>query len=154
MKQLTDNPKPDSIRKGWELIGIISIFYLPSTIEAYNRVLKFAESNSDSILDSPEVAISHYAKHCLKRLQFSQTISNGQLSKPTIEAIRQARYNIFHPSKFGTTLDELMELQAEKFPHLKIPWILNVLFLMIVESGGNKTEGILSLFILKFNKKR
>lgn len=137
--------------KGWELLGILLFFYLPTTIEVFNEVMKFSEANSDSILDTPELATSQYAKHCLKRLNISTTTTNSttnlttttnkQQQKLTIEGIRQARYNIFHPSKFGTTLDELMELQSEKFSNLKIPWILNVLLIMIVESGGNTTEG-------------
>lgn len=70
--------------------------------------------------------------------------TNGILNnkQPTIESIRQARYNIFYPSKFGTVLSELMEMQSTQFRNLKIPWVQSTLMRMILESGGEKTEGL------------
>lgn len=69
----------------------------------------------------------------------SNKLTNNQ---PTIESIRQARYNIFYPSKFGTVLTELMEMQSSQFRNLKIPWIQSTLIQMIIENGGEKTEGL------------
>uniref|UniRef100_A0AC34R879 Rho-GAP domain-containing protein n=2 Tax=Panagrolaimus sp. JU765 TaxID=591449 RepID=A0AC34R879_9BILA len=137
MKQLTENPKPDSIRRGWELLGILLVFFVPSSPEIHQKVVSFVESNSDSLLDSPEVSVSQYAKHCLKRLQ--TPINN---LKPSVTSIIQARFNIFNPSKFGTTLEELMEMQAQTYPDLKIPWIESTLIKLIMETGGDRTEGL------------
>lgn len=76
LKQLNENPRSDSIRKGWEMLGILLFFFIPlQTSFVYNCLLKFVESNSDPIFDSPEVCASQYAKHCLKRLQLPRSTS-------------------------------------------------------------------------------
>ncbi|KAI1731386.1 rhoGAP domain-containing protein [Ditylenchus destructor] len=139
MKQLNENPKPDSVKRGWELLGIfLSVAGTPINQDVHDRLMKFVESNGDPILDSPEVTVSQYAKHCIKRLQLKVKIP----AKPTVETIKQARYNIFYPSKFGTELDELMEMQATQYPNMRVPWIEATLICLIFESGGDRTEGI------------
>uniref|UniRef100_A0A915E1A1 Rho-GAP domain-containing protein n=1 Tax=Ditylenchus dipsaci TaxID=166011 RepID=A0A915E1A1_9BILA len=107
----------DSIRKGWELLGIfLSLVGTPTSTDVHEKLLKFVESNGDPILDSPEVTPHNMPN--------------------------TARYNIFYPSKFGTELAELMELQATQYPHLRIPWIEATLIRLVFESGGDKTEGL------------
>uniref|UniRef100_A0A7E4V0K5 Rho-GAP domain-containing protein n=1 Tax=Panagrellus redivivus TaxID=6233 RepID=A0A7E4V0K5_PANRE len=140
MKQLTDNPRPHSVRKGWELLGIMLFFFLPRSSEIQQKLISFAEYNSDSLLDAPEVSVSQYAKHCLKRLQLPVSTM-----KPSKDAISKARFNIFHPSKFGATLEELMEMQGQVYPDLKIPWIESTLIKLIFESGGERSEGLFRL---------
>jgi hypothetical protein len=142
VKQITDNPRPESLRKGWELISILMFFFVPSSSEVHNDVLKFVECNADPLLDSPEFSTSRYAKHCLKRLQLPINFF-----KPSTTSIQQARYQIFYPSMFGTSLEELMEFQADKFPALKVPWIENTLISMIYELGGEKAEGVFRLAV-------
>ncbi|KAI6241170.1 hypothetical protein M3Y99_00339800 [Aphelenchoides fujianensis] len=136
-KQLTENPKPESLRKGWELLGILLFFFVPATADVQNELIKFVESSTDALLDSPEFSASHYAKHCLKRLQLPINCF-----KPSTAAVQQARYNILNPSMFGTDLEELMDLQRNHFKNLKIPWIESTLIAMILENGGEKTEGL------------
>lgn len=46
---------------------------------------------------------------------------------------------------FGTSLEELMEFQADKCPNLRIPWIEHTLISMILESDGEKSEGLFRL---------
>ncbi|KAI6226071.1 Rho GTPase-activating protein 39 [Aphelenchoides besseyi] len=137
VKQLTDNPRSESFRKGWELLGIILFFFVPATPQVQNDVIKFVESCSDPLLDSPEFSTSRYAKHCLKRLQLPINCF-----KPSTANVQQARYNIFYPSMFGTSLEELMDLQGSRCPNLKIPWIEKVLIEMILENNGTSTEGV------------
>ena len=48
--QLTDSSRPDSIKKGWELLGIFAYFFLPHSPDIYDKVLKFVEANTDSLL--------------------------------------------------------------------------------------------------------
>ena len=43
---------------------------------------------------------------------------------------------------FGGTLIETMEMQRERFPHKKLPWILTILAEQILQLNGAKTEGI------------
>lgn len=38
-----------------------------------------------------------------------------------------------------------MEFQLDKFPALKIPWIERTLIDMILENGGEKSEGLFRL---------
>ena len=104
-------------------------------------------------LDSPEVCVSQYAKHCLKRLQKSTPITNSLriildagfcfffLLYSFLFIVQQARFKIFNPSMFCTSLEELMEMQATRFPDLKIPWIQKTLIKLIREKNGHQTEG-------------
>ena len=48
----------------------------------------------------------------------------------------------FHPSMFGTTLEEVMELQKEKFPDLQLPWVVTALTDAVLQLSGPQTEGI------------
>lgn len=43
---------------------------------------------------------------------------------------------------FGATLEDIMEAQAERFPTLKLPWILPTLAESVLEHQGASTEGI------------
>ena len=43
---------------------------------------------------------------------------------------------------FGGTLSETMDMQRERFPHKRLPWILTVLSEQILQLNGAKTEGI------------
>lgn len=55
MKQLTGNERFDSIRRGWELLAIFLSFFSPSNPETTQKLTEFIESNSDRLLDIPEV---------------------------------------------------------------------------------------------------
>lgn len=137
VKQLNSNPKVDSTRRGWELLAILLAFIIPSDPEVVSILTRFVESCNDPLLDPPEFVCSKYAKHCLKRIQLPINFL-----KLTVESVQQARYNIFYPSLFGTSLEELMDHQKDKFPHLQIPWIEDVLINMIYELRGERTEGL------------
>lgn len=106
-------------------------FVVPTSAVVHDTIIKFVEASSDPLLDCPEFSTSRYAKHCLKRLQLP--INSF---KPSLAAVQQARYNIFYPSMFGTSLEELMELQADRFPSLKVPWIESTLISMLIDNGG------------------
>lgn len=140
VKQLTENPSPTSLRKGWELLSILLFFFIPASPEVHANLLRFVEANCDPLLDCPELSTSRYAKHCLKRLQLPINCF-----KPSMASIQEARYQIFYPSMFGTSLEELMEFQADKFPALKVPWVEHTLISMILETGGEKSEGLFRL---------
>ena len=49
---------------------------------------------------------------------------------------------IFRPSMFGSTLDEIMNLQKERFPHYRLPWLQTTLSEQILRLQGTQTEGI------------
>ena len=79
--------------------------------------------------------ISHYAGICNKRLDRMGV--GGRLSpkKPSLEDIDQSRLQIFRPSMFGGTLLETLNIQKDKFPSKRLPWILTTLTDQIL---GNK----------------
>ncbi|KRX49850.1 Rho GTPase-activating protein 39 [Trichinella murrelli] len=141
-KQTTENPRPESVRRGWELMSICLKFFPPSSqftsyLDTY--ICRYA----DPVLDLPEVSVSHYAQHCCKRLE--RILRHGArrgLRKPTIEEVEQARLQIFHPSMFGNTLDEVMVIQRERFTGRKLPWIQTTLSELVLQLNGAKTEGI------------
>ena len=101
--QLSECPKSESLRKGWELLSILLTFVVPTSQTVQTTIVKFVESSSDPLLDCPEFSTSRYAKHCLKRLQLPINAF-----KPSIAAVQQARYNIFYPSMFGTSLEQVI----------------------------------------------
>lgn len=147
-KQTSDNPRRESLRRGWELLAICLAFFPPSPLfEPY--LLSCIQKHRDPTMDFPEVGrwpihvqISHYAGICHKRLE--RMGSGGRLSprKPSLEEIDQSRLQIFRPSMFGGTLAEILDIQKEKFPNRRLPWILTTLTEQILALNGLGTEGI------------
>ena len=43
---------------------------------------------------------------------------------------------------FGNTLEEIMTVQRDRFPHRKLPWIQTTLSEEILRLHGAQTEGI------------
>ena len=89
------------------------------------QVLVFTIFDKLSIYSS--LKISHYAGICNKRLE--RIGIGGRLGpkKPTLEDIDQSRLQIFRPSMFGGTLQETLNIQKDKFPARRLPWILTTL---------------------------
>ncbi|KIH49466.1 myTH4 domain protein [Ancylostoma duodenale] len=85
MQQLTDNERPDSVRRGWELLAIFLNFVTPSEKQAA-LLTEFIDRNSEKLFDRPEVAVSHFAQQCAKRMSKSQA-----RAKPTLAAVQEAR---------------------------------------------------------------
>lgn len=49
---------------------------------------------------------------------------------------------IFRPSQFGNTINEVIDLQKERFPHYKLPWVQTTLSELVLRLRGDQTEGI------------
>ncbi|KAM3720547.1 Rho GTPase-activating protein [Dirofilaria immitis] len=138
MKQLTANERFDSIRRGWELLAIFLAFFSPSSPEITQKLTEFIEANSDRLLDMPEVPVSHYAIQCSRRLVRLSTAR----PKPSLSLIQESRVHIFNPPQFCTPLEELMEMQAEKYPERILPWLETTLIDLILSADGQHTEGL------------
>ncbi|VDL68323.1 unnamed protein product, partial [Nippostrongylus brasiliensis] len=82
-------------------------------------------------------AVSHFAQQCAKRLSKSQI-----RPKPSLAAVQEARVHIFNPPQFSASLSELMEMQNERYPQLRLPWIETTLIELLYESGARRTEGL------------
>lgn len=136
MQQLSDNERPDSLRRGWELLAIVLAFIFPT--EAINEKLnEFLNKHLDPIFDLPEVSTSYFSQQCIKRL--SKVIAR---LKPSLSTIQETKIHIFRPPLFSASLEELMQMQSEKFPELKLPWLLTTLIELLYQSGGRRTEGL------------
>jgi len=147
-KQCSENPRRESLRRGWELLAICLAFFPPSD-NFFPYLLSFIQKHRDPTMDFPEggrwpihVQISHYAGISNKRLE--RIGIGGRLApkKPTLEDIDQSRLQIFRPSMFGGTLQEILEIQKDRFPSRQLPWILTTLTDQIIALNGLATEGI------------
>ena len=148
-KQTTDNPKKESLRRGWELVAICLSFFPPSQTFSsclYVYISKHRDPALDEYHDVNKwpihVQISHYAAICSRRLE--RIGDGGRLAprKPSVDDVDQSRLQIFRPSMFGGTLNETMEIQRDRFPHRRLPWILTSLADQVIRLNGLSTEGI------------
>ena len=148
-KQTTDNPKKESLRRGWELTAICLSFFPPSPTFA-SCLHAYISKHRDPALDEYHdvnkwpihVQISHFAAICARRLE--RIGDGGRLApkKPSADDVDQSRLQIFRPSMFGGTLGETMEIQRERYPHRRLPWILTALADQVIQLNGLTTEGI------------
>ncbi|KAJ7128940.1 hypothetical protein C8R43DRAFT_1026437 [Mycena crocata] len=136
MKQLTGNPSPESLFKGWQLLCVLLITFPPSkNFETYLR--SFIQQHTTQ----QEGRVDVMAKYCLKRLNF--IAKKGPRGKPPTSAeIETASDAAFNPSTFGESLDAIIRLQERNYPHQKVPIILPFLADGILALGGGKSEGI------------
>lgn len=96
-RQTTENPRKESLRRGWELMAVSLAFVPPSaTFEPYLE--GYMNRHRDPNFQFPEVAkwpihvqVSHYATVACKRLQRIGAHGKRQPRKATIEDIDQAR---------------------------------------------------------------
>ncbi|XP_070604477.1 rho GTPase-activating protein 39 [Erythrolamprus reginae] len=93
--------------------------------------------------DHDGVAVSTYAKYCYSKLQKAAlTGAKKGLKKPNIEEIRHAKNAVFNPSMFGSSLQEIMNMQKERYPDRQLPWVQTRLSEEVLALNGDQTEGI------------
>jgi hypothetical protein len=56
--------------------------------------------------------------------------------------VENALTRIDNPSVYGSSLEEILDMQAESHPDLPIPLVVKVLAKAVLEAGGEHTEGI------------
>uniref|UniRef100_A0A6A7G4P9 Rho GTPase-activating protein 39 n=1 Tax=Hirondellea gigas TaxID=1518452 RepID=A0A6A7G4P9_9CRUS len=147
-KQTTDNHKKESLRRGWELMAIALQFFSPGerlsphlacyfnrhTDPAYTTM--FPDVNKWPI----HIQVAHYAGVCQKRL--SRLSSRTVVRKPCAIEVDLAKLHIFRVSMFGSTLTEVMQLQRDRYPHRRLPWVQTALSEEVLRLQGTNTEGI------------
>uniref|UniRef100_A0A182QI64 Rho GTPase-activating protein 39 n=1 Tax=Anopheles farauti TaxID=69004 RepID=A0A182QI64_9DIPT len=149
-RQTTENPSRDSLIRGWELMAICLSFVPPSptfqpALLGYinrHRDPSFATSFPEVGKWPIHVQISHYATIACRRLDRIGSSGRKQAKRPSEDEINQAREQIFRDSMFGNTLNEVMELQKERFPDRQLPWIQTTLSEQVLLLNGKQTEGI------------
>lgn len=136
MKQLTGNPNPESVFRGWQLLCVLLVTFPPSkNFEASLR------SFISQATHQQEGRVDVMAKYCLRRLEYISR--KGPRGKPpTLAEIETASDAAFHPSIFGESLDAIFRLQERNYPQQKVPIILPFLADGILALGGTKSEGI------------
>ncbi|KZS88649.1 hypothetical protein SISNIDRAFT_475905 [Sistotremastrum niveocremeum HHB9708] len=136
VKQLSGNPQPDSVFRGWQLMSVLLITFPPSkNFEAYLRT--FIEQRRGQ----KESRVDVMAKYCLGRLPIiSQKGPRGKA--PGLSEIESASDAPFNPSTFGEPLDTILRIQSRTYASLKVPIILPFLADGILALGGTQQEGI------------
>ncbi|XP_063011267.1 rho GTPase-activating protein 39-like [Melospiza melodia melodia] len=64
------------------------------------------------------------------------------LKKPNLEEVRHAKNAIFSPSMFGSSLQEIVAMQRERYPERQLPWVQTRLSEEVLALNGDQTEGI------------
>ncbi|QRV79386.1 Rho GTPase-activating-like protein [Ceratobasidium sp. AG-Ba] len=136
VKQLTDNPNPESTFRGWQLLCVLLVTFPPSkNFEGYLRSFMLGK------VKHTEGRVDVMAKYCLHRLPV--IAKKGPRGKPpTAQEITNAADSAFNPSTFGESLGAIMRLQERTYASSKVPIILPFLADGILALGGTKSEGI------------
>ncbi|CAM4686755.1 unnamed protein product [Leuciscus chuanchicus] len=141
-RQTTENFRYDSLQRGWELMAICLAFF-PPTPRFHNYLEGYIYRHMDPLNDTKGVAISSYAKYCYRKLQKAAlTGAKKGLNKPSIEEIAHARNAIFRLSMFGSSLEEVMLMQKDRYPDRELPWVQTRLSEEVLGLNGDQTEGI------------
>lgn len=141
-RQTTENFRYDSLQRGWELMAICLAFF-PPTPRFHNYLEGYIYRHMDPLNDTKGVAISSYAKYCYRKLQKAAlTGAKKGLNKPSLEEIAHARNAIFRLSMFGSSLEEVLAMQKERYPDRQLPWVQTRLSEEVLGLNGDQTEGI------------
>ncbi|XP_029448071.1 rho GTPase-activating protein 39 isoform X2 [Rhinatrema bivittatum] len=141
-RQTTENFRYESLARGWELMSICLAFF-PPTPKFHSYLEGYIYRHMDPVNDTKGVAISTYAKYCYSKLQKAALMGAKKgLKKPNIEEIRHARNAVFSPSMFGSSLQEIMNMQKERYPERQLPWVQTRLSEEVLALNGDQTEGI------------
>ncbi|XP_035987541.1 rho GTPase-activating protein 39 isoform X4 [Fundulus heteroclitus] len=141
-RQTTENFRYDSLERGWELMAICLAFF-PPTPHFHAYLEGYIYRHMDPLNDTKGVAISSYAKYCYRKLmKAALTGAKKGLQKPSLEEIQHAKNAIFSPSMFGSSLEEVMALQKERYPDRQLPWVQTRLSEEVLGLNGDQTEGI------------
>ncbi|KAI8643681.1 Rho GTPase activation protein [Parasitella parasitica] len=134
-RQLNKNPNDESIRKGWEILCVVSVTFPPSkNLETYlNRFVQQHFHQEKNQLD----VLSQYVSAKLVRI-CSRGARGKVLSAAEIERAKEAP---FKPSVFGESLDAIMDLQKDD-TKLFIPKIVTFLTQSVHDLNGSTSEGI------------
>ncbi|XP_035750384.1 rho GTPase-activating protein 39 [Egretta garzetta] len=141
-RQTTENFRYESLARGWELMAICLAFF-PPTPKFHSYLEGYIYRHMDPVNDTKGVAISTYAKYCYNKLQKAAlTGAKKGLKKPNIEEIRHAKNAVFNPSMFGSSLQDIIAMQKERYPDRQLPWVQTRLSEEVLALNGDQTEGI------------
>ncbi|XP_018651845.1 putative mkiaa1688 protein [Schistosoma mansoni] len=103
-------------------------------------------STESSLKTATAIASAHFARVAPRWFVRSLNVGVRKTSiSPSIEEICHVKDFLLKPCVFGSSLDEMMQIQAYRFPHLRLPWIQIFLTEEILRLNGARTEGIFRL---------
>eukprot|EP00049_Salpingoeca_infusionum_P000574 m.40958 g.40958 ORF g.40958 m.40958 type:complete len:610 (+) comp10491_c0_seq1:149-1978(+) len=137
-KQTNSHPKVMLCEKGWELM-VVALSFFPPTHNFIGYLRGYIARHADSTAGD----IAMLAQTAFKRLErVSKTGRKQGASSPSLDDIQSAITRIRNPSVFGSSLEEVMELQQASHPDLPFPFVLQVLSNAVLHLEGTRTEGI------------
>uniref|UniRef100_A0A803Y9H6 Rho-GAP domain-containing protein n=1 Tax=Meleagris gallopavo TaxID=9103 RepID=A0A803Y9H6_MELGA len=114
----------------------------PTTFTSYTSIFSSASHHDEQ--DSPLL----YPTSAIK-VPHMKTVTSGPplclpqgLKKPNIEEIRHAKNAVFNPSMFGSSLQDIIAMQKERYPDRQLPWVQTRLSEEVLALNGDQTEGI------------
>ncbi|KAF5281123.1 hypothetical protein FQR65_LT02989 [Abscondita terminalis] len=149
-RQTTENPRRESLLRGWELLAI-ALSFIPPTPTFQPALLGYLNRHRDPTFARcfPDVArwpihvqVSHYATVACQRLERIGIGGKRSARRPQPDDVDAARMQIFQASLFGNTLREVMQLQASRWPTRRLPWPQVELSQQVLRLHGLSTEGI------------
>ncbi|KAG2212346.1 hypothetical protein INT47_001706 [Mucor saturninus] len=133
-RQLNKNPRGESIRKGWEILCVISVTFPPSK-NLESSLFRFVEQHHNVTANQVDV-LSKYVS--LKLIRICSRGARGKVLSPA--EIERAMEAPFKPSVFGEPLDVIMEQQKDDSS--RIPKIVTFLTNAVHDLNGQTSEGI------------
>ncbi|XP_019848832.1 PREDICTED: rho GTPase-activating protein 39-like isoform X2 [Amphimedon queenslandica] len=141
-RQTTANPKSESLRRGWELITV-ALHFFPPSVKFRGYLEGYLWKHVEFSAEHKKVPVVTFAQYCHKRIEkMAQWGAKKGLKKPSMEEIQYAKTTPFTMSMFSNTLEEVMEIQEERFPGLNVPWVIIELCEAILRLRGPSTQGI------------
>uniref|UniRef100_A0A8C8SS00 Rho GTPase-activating protein 39 n=1 Tax=Pelusios castaneus TaxID=367368 RepID=A0A8C8SS00_9SAUR len=157
-RQTTENFRYESLARGWELMAICLAFF-PPTPKFHSYLEGYIYRHMDPVNDTK---VTQHIKELLERNNKKKSklrkkpkpyieehdgrgpshCSCSGLKKPNIEEIRHAKNAVFSPSMFGSSLQEIMNMQKERYPDRQLPWVQTRLSEEVLALNGDQTEGI------------
>ncbi|KAJ3256257.1 hypothetical protein HK103_005620 [Boothiomyces macroporosus] len=136
-KQLSQNPKPEQVKRGWQMMNVLTSTFPPSK-NLENYLKQFIEDNFN--LDSEGGFLDTVIRSAAASL--ARTCKTGPRGRTMTHAeLEQVLQAPFKNSVFGDTLERIMERQAAEYND-EIPRILRSLVQTIIRLEGQKSEGI------------
>ncbi|KAI7856712.1 Rho GTPase activation protein [Circinella umbellata] len=134
-KQLNNNPRGTSIKKGWEILCTVCITFPPSkNLESY--LTQFVQQHHQ-VTENEVNVMSQHVSIKLKRI----CIRGAKGKVLTAAEIERAKVAPFKPSVFGESLGYIMEMEKQD-EALQIPKIVPFLADAVIRLNGQQTEGI------------
>lgn len=140
-KQTTENSNINTLEKGWELMAILMNF-IPPSAKFFNYLQGYVYKHTNP---PQKGRVLHYGEHSMRKLnRINEVGARRGSQQPTLLEVQQAQKNIFNPSMFGGSLEEVMEAQQrfEAGRDLQIPWAVTALTEAVLNTNGAQTEGI------------